>query len=419
MFGTRTREDVVSASSALLGSLHPLYKTEYRRVPLEMKLAAADIHSPATLEVSDPDGHSLTVTGEKPQIAEKAPFSGDYAKKMLGKTGGTPYYLGEFHSDLPEGLTLPSPALSAMKRNALEKLDALRRKPEPVPFDSNRENCRPTARRSFGDGKPELRVIFRSIHQMPDDLSGVSMVYLPLETDAATLAGAIEIIRANGKRPAVEAPRGFFGAEEAIEQYVLQAKELGVKDIMIHNIGLLPMMKKHGMRIHGGFGLNVFNSRSLDEYASLGLTDSELSFELTLGQITALASGQPRGMIIRGRIPMMITRNCPAALSPKGCMGYSRNGGPDGRNCSITDRTGRELPVLCRTGCSEIFNPVMMSVAENVAGKSREELSLDWVTLSFTTESREECTAVIGGFVKGAPAREPGITAGLYFKGVQ
>ena len=187
---------------------------------------------------------------------------------------------------------------------------------------------------------------------------------------------------------------------------------------MIHNIGLLPIMKNIGMTIHGGFGLNVFNSRSLDGYAGMGMADNELSLELTLGQIAALGSSQPRGMIIRGNIPMMITRNCPAALSPMGCRGLSKQMA-DGKRCSVTDRTGRELPVLCRMGCSEIFNPVMMSVTENVAGKSCDELSLDWVTMTFTTESREECAAMIGGYIQGTLSREKNITSGMYFKGVQ
>ena len=418
MFGTRTKDDVVSASPKLLNSIHALYKTEFSRLPLSIKLTAPDESTPSALEVSDSEGHSVSVTGESPQKAQKAPFSEEYAQKILGKTGGTPYYAEKITSEVGEGLTLPSSVLSAMKRDALERLDALRRQPEAVPFDDTAQDCLPTRRREFRQGKPRLRVIFRSAEQMPDRLDGVEMVYLPLETDGETLAQAAGRLRAQNIIPAVEAPRGLFGAEQQIEKLTVQAKAHGIEDIMIHNVGLLPVMKQLDMHIHGGFGLNVFNSRSLDAYAALGIADSELSLELTLGQIAALDSLQPRGMIIRGRIPMMITRNCPAALSPKGCTGYSKHCTENGKFCSLTDRTGRERPVLCRMGCSEIFNPVMMSVVENVAGKTCGELSLDWVTLSFTTETREECARIIDGFAKGALTREPGITSGLYLKGV-
>ena len=417
MFGTRTKDDVVSASPKLLNSIHALYKTEFSRLPLSIKLTAPDESTPSALEVSDSEGHSVSVTGESPQKAQKAPFSEEYAQKILGKTGGTPYYAEKITSEVGEGLTLPSSVLSAMKRDALERLDALRRQPEAVPFDDTAQDCLPTRRREFRQGKPRLRVIFRSAEQMPDRLDGVEMVYLPLETDGETLAQAAGRLRAQNIIPAVEAPRGLFGAEQQIEKLTVQAKAHGIEDIMIHNVGLLPVMKQLDMHIHGGFGLNVFNSRSFDAYAALGIADSELSLELTLGQIAALDSLQPRGMIIRGRIPMMITRNCPAALSPKGCTGYSKHCTENGKFCSLTDRTGRELPVLCRMGCSEIFNPVMMSVVENVAGHSCGELSLDWVTLSFTTETREECARIISDYAGGAITREPGITSGMYLKG--
>ena len=429
MFGTRTKDDVVSASPKLLNSLHALYKTEYSRVPVHMNLTATDENKPSVLEVSDGDGHFVRVMGENPQPTRSAPFSGEYAAKILGKTGGTPFFAETIHAEAGEGLTLPSSVLSSMKREALGQLDLLRRKPEAIAFDDSPEscvncvNCRPSRRRGFSACKPPLRVVFRSAGQIPESMDGVETAYVPLETDRETLAQIAVKLRSQNIIPAVEAPRGLFGGEKQMETYVLQAGELGIEDVMIHNAGLIPVIKSAktpAMKIHGGFGLNVFNSLSLDEYAALGLADNELSLELTMAQIAALSSAQPRGMIIRSRIPMMLTRNCPAALSAKGCPGFSRNfsSADDGKICSITDRTGRELPVLCRSGCSEIFNPVMMSVTENVAGKTCDALSLDWVTMLFTTESREECADLISGYLNGILPREQNITSGMYFKGV-
>ena len=69
-------------------------------------------------------------------------------------------------------------------------------------------------------------------------------------------------------------------------------------------------------------------------------------------------------------------------------------------------------------GCSEIFNPVVMSVAGNVAGRTCEELSVDWETLKFTTETRGECSEIISACLKGSYARESDITSGMYLKGV-
>ena len=104
MFGTRTKDDVVSASPKLLNSLHALYKTEYSRVPVQMNLTATDENKPSVLEVSDGDGHFVRVMGENPQPTRSAPFSGEYAAKILGKTGGTPFFAETIHAEAGEGL---------------------------------------------------------------------------------------------------------------------------------------------------------------------------------------------------------------------------------------------------------------------------------------------------------------------------
>lgn len=414
MFGKRTKDDVVSASSALFNSLHPLYKNEFQRIPLSVELTAPDITKPAVLTVSDNSGNCITVNGEYPQQAVKAPFSEEYGARILGKTGGTPYYLDKFTAKVGEGLTFVSSQLSAMKRDALEQLSTARRAPKGIEFSRNCIGSETSPRREFGCEAPKLRVVFRSAEQIPSDIDGVEMAYIPLETEPSLMKYAADMLTKRGIIPAVEAPRGLFGEEDNILKMAISARKLGINDIMIHNVGLLPALAEVGMNIHGGFGLNVFNSRALDESACMGLIDNELSYELTLNQAAALESSQPRGLIIRGRIPMMLTRNCPAAASPKGCSGIAKEGGI----CGIIDRTGKELPVICRSGCSEIFNPVMMSVVENVAGKSSHTLSLDWVTLRFTDEDDEQCSAVINEYTSGNIRREAGITAGLYFKGV-
>ena len=236
MFGTRTKEDVVSASSSLLSSLHPLYKTEFSRIPLRMKLTAATENAPSSLQADDGAGHSVSVTGDPPQPAQRAEFSEEYAARVLGKTGGTSYYLDTLQSEVGKGLTLPSSVLSAMKREALEKLNELRRAPQAVPFDDSAEGCIPTPRRTFGNGMPPLRVSFRSAEQVPDSMEGVSMAYLPLETDAEALAQTAERLRRMNILPGVETPRGLFGAEKQIGQLTAQAAALGIHDSMIHNI---------------------------------------------------------------------------------------------------------------------------------------------------------------------------------------
>lgn len=73
------------------------------------------------------------------------------------------------------------------------------------------------------------------------------------------------------------------------------------------------------MDIHGGFGLNLANTAALEWAESFGMLDVEVSFELTLAQIAKLGGNIPRGIISYGRLPLMLTRNCPAKNDGKGC----------------------------------------------------------------------------------------------------
>lgn len=95
------------------------------------------------------------------------------------------------------------------------------------------------------------------------------------------------------------------------------------------------------MKIHGGFSLNLMNTAALEWAEDQELEDVELSLELSLGQAARLGGNIPRGLMVYGRMPLMLTRNCPAANGPKGCL-----------HCQtppvLTDRKGMHFPCNAR-----------------------------------------------------------------------
>lgn len=110
---------------------------------------------------------------------------------------------------------------------------------------------------------------------------------------------------------AVEIPRGMFGREQQIISYLKAAKERGITHTLAQNIGAIPLAKELGFAVHGGFGLNIMNSLSAEQMRLCGLSDVETSFELTEKKTNALAGEIPRGFLAYGRLPLMLTRNCP------------------------------------------------------------------------------------------------------------
>ncbi len=398
MFGHRTKDDVTAADGSVMASLHELYKKERSRVPLDMELTA-QAEAPVTLTASDRDGHTVTVRGEVPLIAEGAGITPEQLVPRLSKTGGTPFLAGDITCNIGEGLFLPASAVNALRREAVEQLCAQRRAAQAV-------DCVRWSRPAVIPHRAhdmEVHAVFSRPDQLPDRLpSYVRRVYVPLERVQEMHGRAATL----GAEVCVEAPRGLFGNEERIRTLLSEAAALGVRRCMIHNIGLIEPVLSAGMKPVGGFGLNITNSAAIDAFERLGLTECELSFELTLSRISALGGKMPRGVIVYGYLPLMLTRNCPSALGG-GCTGT-----PDG--CAITDRRGVSFPTACRMGCTEIYN----SVPLDMTGREREISGAEHHIFRFTVEDAEAVSRALNAYRRGGAAQGE-LTRGLYYRGVE
>ena len=58
----------------------------------------------------------------------------------------------------------------------------------------------------------------------------------------------------------VEVPRATFGNEKEIYARLKKLKELGVSQLIAHNIAAVYMGKELGYTVHAGFGMNIVNS---------------------------------------------------------------------------------------------------------------------------------------------------------------
>ena len=128
--------------------------------------------------------------------------------------------------------------------------------------------------------------------------------------------------------------------------------EAGYTKFLCGNLGAVALARQLRAEVHGSFGLNIFNTASLEFFRTLGLSTAELSFELAAKEIAPLEGLLPRGLMVYGRAPLMLTRNCPLANSPKGCLHCKEPG-------CLTDRKRKQFPVVCRGGKNiEVLNSV-------------------------------------------------------------
>ena len=131
-----------------------------------------------------------------------------------------------------------------------------------------------------------------------------------------------------------------------------------------------------------------------------------MSPELTLNRIAKVGGRAKRGIIAYGRLPLMLTRNCPIR-NGKTCAECTSDS-------SLTDRMGMKFPVVCKMGASEILNsqPIYM-------GDRLDEIkNVDFITFYFTTEKREMCEAVLDAYRKGKGVKG-NFTRGLYYREVE
>ena len=156
------------------------------------------------------------------------------------------------------------------------------------------------------------------------------------------------------------------------------------------------------MILHGGHGLNILNSISLEEYEKLGVCDATLSFELSAPKIRDLGGNINRGILGYGYLPLMRMRACPLKKA-SGCKNCPGNG-------KIKDRKGKEFTYLC---FEKKFGTLLNSLPLWVADKDFS--GIDFMTLYFTTESPARCKEIYDMFISKAPA-DFEKTNGLYFR---
>ena len=396
MFGTRTRDDVVSADEKLLAQIRQGYKDEYSHIPLSGSFSAK-IGERAALTLTD-GAHTVAVFSEcKAEPAQKVALTAEKCRFQLGKTGGTAYLLDAVSINIEEALSLPLAALNTMRREALEQMNRLRANRHHYQINNITiqapEPYRPSARTT------RVRIPKAKIGK---GFRACEIVFVPLFSDTREW----ERLQQEGYPLGVEIPRGMFGREEQIERQLRCAKEAGVTHALCQNIGAVYVAKQLGFVLHGGFGLNLCNTYDLLWAEETGLADTELSLELTFEQINRLGGSIGRGIVSYGYLPLMLCRNCPAksiGLDCKTCK----------NNSKMTDRKGKRFLLRCDGNSTEVLNCVPLYIAEKEISK----LSTSFRVLRFTVENYVE-NVENAWEINDFSMLKDNFTRGLYKRGV-
>ena len=361
------------------------------------------------LSVTDPEGRSCSLRGPVPEPARSMDLTPEALSLRLGKTGGTPYRCAGVEALVEPGLMLSASAINAMRRELLNQLTALRARREAVRvYPPERIPHYPGAK-----GLPGLTVQVTSREQITPRLlrENLRMLYVPLHILAEDPALCRELAE---KVPlAAVLPRIVHDKElDKLSARLRRVRESGVRHALAGNLGLLIPLRELGMKIHGDFGLNLFNSPAVNSLRDMELASATLSFEMTLPQIRDVSKAVPCEILAYGRAPLMVTENCLFRGKDDRCACHL---GP----MKLVDKTGAEFPIIrdadsCR---SILLNGKKLSLLDRQADLAR--LGLWAVRLSFTTENPREVDQVLAQFREPTPFDPGSCTRGLYLRGVE
>lgn len=409
MFGSRPEN--AGEPAELFRAAKAAYEREdMRTVPVEM---CAEIRAgrPAVLTVRDRQGNTAVAEGPVPEPARTRDLEEDELKKRLGKTGGTVFRAGTVNAVVESGLSLSASAVNGLRREALETLAKLR---TGLPQRQERP-AEPLAAPVEAPERLAFTVSLTQSKQLTPALMALSpaAVYLPAERIAD-----FELSPYLGCETAfcVMFPRVCKDTElPALNDLMGRAKDMGCTAAVIQNIGQLEPARKMGLSLRGGFGLNVFNSRSIQELKEWGLESAAVSFELRHQQIRGLVKSLPCEAVVYGRLPLMVTENCLIA-NALSCREKNLHGTCRAAHV-LTDRKGEQFPVLPVFGCrSEIENSKILYLADKPEYR---QCGLTYGMLRFTTETPEECADVLWDFVEGGGNLPEHYTRGLFYRGVE
>ena len=401
MFGTRSES--APEPKELFAQARQLYENgEHKQIPITLR---ADLRAGQPFTLTAGDGtHTVTVTGAVPEAARTRELTAQDVAERLKKTGGTVFRCETVDVTIDEGLMLSAAAINSARRDVLEALAQARtalprRRTLPTPELPACETAAVPA--------PKLTCSIARVEQLTAALAEqAAVVYVPIEL-------LPEIGRYHGKAALCAVlPRVWRDGDEAGFRKILETTP-SLSAVTVGNAGHMAIVEGLPLAKRGDFGLNVFNSRAVAFWQGQGLDSVTLSFELRHQQIREIRKYLPCEAIVYGRLPLMITENCMIG-NAGGCRGDKRL--CEGDNY-LTDRTGARFPLLGQYGCRcEVENSRVLFLADKPEWR---QAGLAYARLRFTTETPEQCDAVLRQYLGENGDMPEDFTRGLFYRGVE
>ncbi|MDF2686249.1 MAG: peptidase [Clostridia bacterium] len=372
---------------------HPIKSKEYKRIGLTCNITPEEEKKILCSLITD-DGFSAEGIIEG-VTAEKTPTSPDDIKNVFEKLGDTIYFLNNFSCKLPENIFIPFSPLNKIRRELISKITAMRLinikkfRNSAIYLNSFKNKIKSNTLDQIIKGQ------FYNINAIPENAELLDFMWIPITK--IRNKETTKILTKYKNKIGVFLPRVVHDSEyNELKKFLYEAKQNGINDVLCGNLGQLNLCKGLEFKIHGDFGLNIYNNYSAEFYRDYGLKSMILSFELNFNKIKEISSDDT-GFIAYGRLPFMIFRNC----IKKECH----------KNEILTDRINKDFLLTCDFGCRNI-----LWNADNLYIADKDLSNLGFSQLVFTDEDSEMCSKIINEYKFKEPIIRKDITRGLYNK---
>ncbi|MDP8988591.1 MAG: U32 family peptidase [Acidobacteriota bacterium] len=334
-------------------------------------------------------------------------------REQFARLGNTAYELGDVTLNLEGSLFAAVSTLNQMRREAVEKLQAVASRPPHAevhdPTAALKKFARPTPA-AHSHAAPQIHLLVRTPEQLEAALTlapaSITLDYL----DLYGLRPSIERVKASGIPARVASPRVLKPGEARILNFLIDLD----CEILVRPAGLIHALRAHALRARahapliGDFSLNIANSIAAELFLDLGLDRLTPTHDLNAAQVAALAlSIGPQNIetIAYQHLPVFHTEHCVFCRFLSTGTSYRDCGRPcEKHRVSLQDSKGRAHPVLADVGCrNTVFGAEAQEASAHLDAWQR--AGIVHYRLEFVHESPEQVRQVYDAFDAALHAR--------------
>ena len=314
---------------------------------------------------------ALSVLVQSPRplaTAQSRAISPVSLREQLGRLGNTAYELAELELELHGSPFIPASVLNQVRREAVERLQALQGVPPPVVVRTHAA-IRPVLASRFETPKstqPAIHLLVRTPEQLDAALelrpASITLDYL----DLYGLRPSVLRVKERGIVPRVASPRVLKPGEAKIVNFLLSLD----CEILVRASGIFKTLReREHPALIGDFSLNAANSLTAQGFLDAGITRITPGYDLNAAQIATLAATVGAHYIeavVYQHLPVFHTEHCVFCRFLSQGTSYLDCGRPcESHRIALKDSHGRAHPVLADVGCR---NTVFGAEAQGASG---------------------------------------------------